>query len=503
MCGTRGTFFKDQRRGAVLILVLFVLTGLSVLTVEFSRDILLDHAMSTSTRSILAAKPLMESGERLATAVLTRNSEAGTPDHVREDWGLFGLGLERLSAELPGADLSGSIEDENSRFPINAIFYEREADRARAEAFADILTRLLAGLMRVHGYAGGPDNALALAKEYVNSLRQWGGQTETDQDTLKWYLTQTPRYLPPGRPLLAPEEILLVRWPHVEQEWGRDVLRGTKELPGLLETLTIWTQGPMNMNTLQPAVLSALVRDERQARPFVNAVQHYRDNPDNDLGENWYKDLLSAYDVPALPNGCLDVRSRWYRLNLTVQQGARKICHVGIPGRALMNAARLLIRTLAPDRRRNMDNGHIRQRNNGGFTLLELMIVIVILGILGAIVAPKFMDEPHKARVVQAKMQIENLSTAVKKFYLDNGFYPSTEQGLEALVTRPAIGKTPKNYPANGYITKIPKDPWGNDYVYTAPGQKVPFEIMSLGSDGAEGGEGEAADIWGEDVPDR
>ena len=104
-----------------------------------------------------------------------------------------------------------------------------------------------------------------------------------------------------------------------------------------------------------------------------------------------------------------------------------------------------------------MDNGHIRQRNNGGFTLLELMIVIVILGILGAIVAPKFMDEPHKARVVQAKMQIENLSTAVKKFYLDNGFYPSTEQGLEALVTRPAIGKTPKNYPANGYITKIPK----------------------------------------------
>ena len=128
-----------------------------------------------------------------------------------------------------------------------------------------------------------------------------------------------------------------------------------------------------------------------------------------------------------------------------------------------------------------MDNGHIRKRNNGGFTLLELMIVIVILGILGAIVAPKFMDEPHKARVVQAKMQIENLSTAVKKFYLDNGFYPSTEQGLEALVTRPAIGKTPKNYPANGYITKIPKDPWGNDYVYTAPGQKVPFEIMSLG----------------------
>lgn len=144
-----------------------------------------------------------------------------------------------------------------------------------------------------------------------------------------------------------------MRWPHVEQEWGRDVLRGTKELPGLLETLTIWTQGPMNMNTLQPAVLSALVRDERQARPFVNAVLHYRDNPDNDLGENWYKDLLSAYDVPALPNGCLDVRSplvqaQSHRTAGCAEKhahfggmGHTRICHVGIPGRTLTNAARL------------------------------------------------------------------------------------------------------------------------------------------------------------------
>ena len=81
-------------------------------------------------------------------------------------------------------------------------------------------------------------------------------------------------------------------------------------------------------------------------------------------------------------------------------------------------------------------------RGQDGFTLLELMIVIVILGILGAVVAPRFMDEPDKARVVQAKMQIENLSTAVKKFYLDNAFYPSTEQGLEALVTKPDTGRS-------------------------------------------------------------
>lgn len=138
-----------------------------------------------------------------------------------------------------------------------------------------------------------------------------------------------------------------------------------------------------------------------------------------------------------------------------------------------------------------------------GFTLLELMIVIVILGILGAVVAPRLMDEPDKARVTQAKMQLENFSTAVKKFYLDNGFYPTTDQGLEALVEKPGSGRVPKNYPENGYISKIPQDPWGNDYIYTAPGRKTPFEIMSFGADGSEGGEGYDADIWNADVPEN
>ena len=317
-------FFEDSRRGAVLVLVLFVLTGLSVLAVEFSRDVLLDHALSSSTRSILASKPLMESGERLAAAVLIRNSEAGTPDHPREDWGFFDRQLERLSAELPGSTLSGFIEDENSRFPINAILFEREADRARAEAFSKILAKMLAGLMIVHGFEGGPDNAFALAEGYVSSLLQWCGQKENDQESLKWYLSRSPRRLPPGRPLFAPEEILLVRWPNVEENWGYDVLHGTKDLPGLLEAITVWARGPMNINTLHPAILGALVRDERQARPFIDAILQYRNNPDNELGQEWYKELFSYYDVLPLPNGSIDVRSRWYRLNLTMRQGARE-----------------------------------------------------------------------------------------------------------------------------------------------------------------------------------
>lgn len=142
----------------------------------------------------------------------------------------------------------------------------------------------------------------------------------------------------------------------------------------------------------------------------------------------------------------------------------------------------------------------IQQKRNelskeAGFTLMELMVVIVILGILASIVVPRFLDEPHKARVVKVKMQILNFSTAAKRFYLDNGYYPSTEQGLQALVNKPTTGRVPKQFPKAGYLGKIPKDPWGNDYVYISPGSHEPFDIISFGADGEEGGIDDGKDI--------
>ncbi|WP_027179373.1 type II secretion system major pseudopilin GspG [Maridesulfovibrio bastinii] len=133
-----------------------------------------------------------------------------------------------------------------------------------------------------------------------------------------------------------------------------------------------------------------------------------------------------------------------------------------------------------------------------GFTLLEMMIVIVILGILAGLVAPQLMDEPQKARVVKARIEMENIETALKKFYLDNGYYPSTEQGLKALVSRPSVGRVPKSYPPNGYLNKVPNDPWQGDYIYISPGANSPFELYSYGGDGKEGGSGNNADIKSE-----
>ncbi len=132
-----------------------------------------------------------------------------------------------------------------------------------------------------------------------------------------------------------------------------------------------------------------------------------------------------------------------------------------------------------------------------GFTLIELMVVIVILGILALYVAPKIMGRPDEAKQVKARMDIASLETAIKLFRLDNGFYPSTEQGLAALVQIPQSGQIPKRWKEGGYLEKnqVPKDPWGNEFVYLSPGNHGDFDITSYGADGVAGGEGKDKDI--------
>jgi general secretion pathway protein G len=139
-----------------------------------------------------------------------------------------------------------------------------------------------------------------------------------------------------------------------------------------------------------------------------------------------------------------------------------------------------------------------QERKSRGFTLIEIMVVIVILGILAGLVLPRFMGRTEEAKKVKAKLQIENLESALKLYKMDNGTYPTTEQGLEALVQKPATGAVPANWREGGYLEKgkIPLDPWNRPYVYVSPGVKnKDFDLKSLGADGEEGGEGESADI--------
>ena len=137
------------------------------------------------------------------------------------------------------------------------------------------------------------------------------------------------------------------------------------------------------------------------------------------------------------------------------------------------------------------------KQDNRGFTLIELMVVIIILGILAMYVGPKLMGKPGEAKQVKARMDISSLETALKMYKLDSGVYPGTEQGLQALVEKPETGAVPKKWKKGGYLEKgkVPQDPWGNDYIYLSPGLKGDFDIISYGADGAPGGEDENQDV--------
>lgn len=130
-----------------------------------------------------------------------------------------------------------------------------------------------------------------------------------------------------------------------------------------------------------------------------------------------------------------------------------------------------------------------------GFTLLEVMVVVVILGILAALVVPKVMSRPDEARVAASRQDIASLMQALQLYRLDNQRYPTTEQGLQALVTQPESDPVPPNWKPEGYIGRLPKDPWGHPYQYLNPGVHGEIDVYGLGADGATGGEGHAADI--------
>lgn len=139
-----------------------------------------------------------------------------------------------------------------------------------------------------------------------------------------------------------------------------------------------------------------------------------------------------------------------------------------------------------------MQKRPVSRAKASGFTLIEVMVVVVILGVLAALVVVSVGDQPDKARITAATSDLSAISQALDLYKLDNFTYPTTDMGLDALVHAP---EGARNFPPSGYLKKMPVDPWGNPYQYFSPGTSGPYDLMSYGADGAEGGEGPAADI--------
>lgn len=142
-----------------------------------------------------------------------------------------------------------------------------------------------------------------------------------------------------------------------------------------------------------------------------------------------------------------------------------------------------------------MTDFHLRRARTRGFTLIEVMVVIAILAILAALIVPNVMSRPDEARVVAAKQDIAALTQALKLYRLDTKRYPTTEQGLQALVAKPSQAPVPENWKTGGYVEKLPRDPWGKPYQFLNPGLHGEIDVFSYGADGVPGGEGFDADI--------
>ena len=142
----------------------------------------------------------------------------------------------------------------------------------------------------------------------------------------------------------------------------------------------------------------------------------------------------------------------------------------------------------------------IRRRLARGFTLIEIMVVVVIMGILAALVVPKLLSRTGESKVAAARVDISTVMQALKLYKLDNQRYPTSEQGLQALLVKPASGPAANGWKTGGYLEKMPKDPWGTPYQYLSPGIKGEIDVFSLGADGQPGGSGDDADIGSWDI---
>ncbi len=247
--------------------------------------------------------------------------------HTQNEFSLF---VNMYNDQLKSGSIRISLEDENSRFPLKALYAEGSAGTQKAEICRLMFERMLSFLLLRHGYEGSHDAARLCAREFLDGLLSWGGETPLSTEARAWYLEREPLYFPPFRPPESMAELLLIHWPSINHELARRVITGSGDIPGLADCCTLWSTGPLNINTLQPAVVYGFVDNSAVASEFVETFLRLRANQGEEAIPGWYRAVFESYGI-ALPSTLiLSEQSRWRRVTSEAGTGARRLRCVSV-----------------------------------------------------------------------------------------------------------------------------------------------------------------------------
>lgn len=301
-----------------------LLAGIALISLDLSRNTLLDHAFSQTARSNLVVKPLMASCEALAARFLVSDfRESATKQESMDAKNRrFRRWLDNYAKNLGSADIEIEIEDENGRFPLRTIFPRTSSEKNRAEFYKEILEKMIAHLLITHGYKKGEDGARIAARHFIHELLAWGGEKPVTNEAMKWYLSREYPYIPPNRPPESLEELTLVYWPEMDRELAEKVMLGDDEHEGLLENCSLWSHGPINVNSMTRTVGWGLADNFQTAISLMEEIEAERLKRGEELDQGWENDIFAAKGVLRPPSGILGNSSRWYRTRSKLRQGA-------------------------------------------------------------------------------------------------------------------------------------------------------------------------------------
>ena len=316
---TASSIERNKEQGTIIIIVLLVLVALSFLAMELSKETLIDHASSVFVKSSITGNSLCDSGRLLAKDVLNKDLENSKGDYKFETWGQFNKELEDISEELTSGTLSGEITDENSLFPINKIAIIDKNTKKITEQYQGVFLRMLKTLCNDLNLTSGT------AEDLLISIRIWQGEQlarASEDDT--WYKAQKTPYIRTKKIFRTPDEILLLYWPKANEGDLEKLYYGTDSVSGLRDLITVWGEGPINMNTANETLTAAIPVTDNNKEDFLKSITLYRNDPTSNFVTTWYVNAakFSGIEEKNIPKDILDFKSNTFRVTLTANIGS-------------------------------------------------------------------------------------------------------------------------------------------------------------------------------------